>query len=55
MQTIHLDANMVPASLRGSYAGKKFKARDYHGAADAIEAWIAAQAGEEMEVQVASF
>ncbi len=27
MQTIHLDANMVPASLRGGYSGKMFKAR----------------------------
>lgn len=27
MQTIHLEPNMIPATLRGSYEGKKFKAR----------------------------
>jgi hypothetical protein len=27
MNTIHLDANQVPANMRGSYTGKKFKAR----------------------------
>lgn len=27
MQTIHLEPNMVPPALRGSYSGKSFKAR----------------------------
>jgi hypothetical protein len=40
--------NMIAAASR--ITGKTFKARDYLGAAQALEEWIASQANEEMTI-----